>query len=233
MFHFAFFVESDPEYRLLLDVLNFFIHKNCQYSRLVIYFGDKEGPNPLLLEFKETMIYAINQAKIDLHTYSSSKSQGELIKEACDQYGGLLTFVIMRNLINKQGESILPLDLIIHRMVESVQSALTHQYSFKGCLIISDLVNAVTSGKLPAPVSPVILSKSYYEQYRDHLLTPADPYFVPQIISFHFQQVWVKKMIFELGYLSSYREIVTTPADLDFLLNILYYKYKVMYAKDM
>ncbi len=232
MFHFAFFVESDPEYLLLLDLLKQFMHKNLQYSKIIIYFGSKEGPTSLLLEFKETTIYAINQAKIDLHTYPSSKSQGELIKEACDKYGGLCTFIIMRNLIDQKG-SLISMDHIIHRMVESVQSALTHQYSFKGSSAIPDLVNTVKNGKLPVPVSTAILSKSYYEQYRDHLLTPADSYFVPQIISFHFQQVWIKKMIFELGYLSSYREIVTTPADLDFLLNILYYKYKVMYAKEM
>ena len=189
-----------------------------------------KGPNPLLLEFNESVLYTLNQARIDLHTYEPAKSQGEIMKEDCDKYGGLLTFILLRNMVGTHEVSI---DLTIQRIVESVQSALVHQYYFKGSASIQDIIQHSEDLIAGNAISPSIMEKSYYSQYRDHMLQPTDRYYIPQIISFHFNQVWVKKMIFELGYLSSYREIVQSPADLDFLLNILYYKYKTMYAKDM
>lgn len=230
MFHFSFFVSSDLEYALLIRILTVFYQRNLQHQKIILHFA--EEPNPLLLEFKETILYTLNQGKIDLYSHSRSKSEGELIKEDCDKYGGLLTFIFLRNMM---GTNDLSIDLTIQRIVESVQSALAHQYYFKGSASIQDIIQYTEDliHQTPPAVSPAIVEKSYYGQYRDHLLQSTDCYYIPQIISFHFNQVWIKKMIFELGYLSFYREIVQSPVDLDFLLNILYYKYKIMYAKEM
>jgi hypothetical protein len=237
MFYFSFFIDHDEEgdqYPLLFRILEAFHQRNLQYSKIILHFmwDSSKGPNPLLLEFNESVLYTLNQVRIDLDTYDPTKSEGEMIKEDCDKYGGLLTFLFLRNMV---GSHELSIDLTIQRIVESVQSALVHQYYFKGSASIQDIIQHSEDliHQTPPCISPAIMEKSYYGQYRDHLLQPTDRYYIPQIISFHFNQVWVKKMIFELGYLSSYREIIQSPADLDFLLNILYYKYKVMYAKDM
>lgn len=230
MFYFSFFISTDLEYALLIRILTAFYQRNLQHQKIIMHFA--EEPSPFLLEFKETMLYAINQARIDLYSHSRSKSEGEIIKEDCDKYGGLLTFLFLRNMV---GANELSIDLTIQRIVESVQSAIVHQYYFKGSASIQDIIQHSEDliHQTPPAISNATVEKSYYRQYRDHLLQPMDRYYIPQIISFHFNQVWIKKMIFELGYLSSYREIITSPADLDFLLNILYYKYKVMYAKEM
>ncbi len=206
MFNIIFLIKSEYN-NIFEEIYKKILISNMHYDKIILYLEDNQTLN---IEKNEKIeIFEENKEKYNNFNKLYNKNENKIpfiISEISNKYHGLCTFINLSKINDNQ------INNIINLIINNIQQTLIHGIYIKNNISYTNMGENSNE-------------KLYYNQYES--IIKDKPYYEISIISFNFEHIWIKKLIFELNYLYPLIE------NSNFFINFLYYKYIMNYAKPL